>query len=119
MKIRIEGWIGSYHWGNPEHPLALFHFSPVKNTDPDYIDVCQHTIEVEIPAPTREELTVKTIELLQAEKQAAYVKAGETAARCEDKIQRLLALTNEAKPFRGSRADLVMMDEETYDDHPF
>lgn len=97
MKIRIEGWIGSYHWGNPERPLANFHFRTERNTDSDYIEVCPHTIEVEIPTPTREELTVKTIELLRAEKQEAYARAAEKAAICEDKIQRLLALTNEVK----------------------
>lgn len=109
MKIRIEGFIGSYHWGDPERELTLFHFSPQKNTDPDYIDVCPHTIEVEVETPTKDWMTAQTIALLQEQKQAAYAKAAQVAAVCEDKIQQLLALTNEA-PAQPA---------EVFDDIPF
>ena len=96
MKIRIKGFIGAYHWGDPERELTLFHFNTQKNKDPDYIDVCPYTIEVEIETPTKDWMTAQTISLLQAKKQEAYAKAAQTAAECEDNIQQLLALTNEA-----------------------
>jgi len=97
MKIKIDGWIGSYHWGDPDRPLTLFHFNIAKSTDSDYIDICAYSIEVEIETPTRDWMTAQTIKLLQEEKRRAYEEATQTAARCEDKIQKLLALTNEVK----------------------
>lgn len=98
MKIRIEGHISAWHYGNPDRVLDDFNFyeGPPEDTD-SRMALCPHTIEVEVDLPASDERTQRLVLALRKQKDAIYAAAAEHAQRVEEKIERLLALTNEVK----------------------
>jgi len=107
MKIRIEGFIGAYHWGNPKAVLEDFTFTNYDPTSENRVMLQPHSFEVDITVPNDEQLTAQIVAALREEKNRLFTEAAEKAAVYDDKIQQLLALTNEAKS------------TEVFDDIPF
>ena len=96
MKIKIEGHIYGWHFGDPKRVMDDFDFGPGKGTDGDSnIVVAPHTIEVEVELPGAEQITASIVQALRKEKQKAYEVAAQKAAVYDDRINKLLALTNE------------------------
>ncbi len=107
MKIKIEGYISAWHYGDPKRTLDDFNFYEGEMEDTDSrIALCPYTIEVDIDLPKTDELTQRVVLALRKQKDAIYVAAAEQAERVQDKIERLLALTNEVP------AQVVEMDDD-------
>lgn len=105
MKIKIEGYISAWHFGDPRRALDDFNFYEGTPEDTDSrIALCPHTIEVEVDLPETGELTQRVVLALRKQKDAIYVEAAAQAERVQDKIERLLALTNEV-PAQAAEVD--------------
>lgn len=95
MKVKIEGCIKAWHWGNPEQTLEAFRFSEnLEDSENDCV-IAPYTIELEVSAPGKDELTARIVQALRKEKQELFAEASQKAAIYDDKIDKLLALTNE------------------------
>ena len=96
MKIKIEGYVSAWHFGDPRRTLDDFNFyeGPMEDTD-SRIALCPYTVEVDVDLPETDELTQRVVLALRKQKDAIYVHAAEQAERVQDRIERLLALTNE------------------------
>lgn len=96
MKIKIEGYISAWHYGSPDRVLDDFNFyeGPPEDTD-SRIALCPHTIEVEVDLPATNERTQRLVLALRKQKDNIYVAAAEQAQRVQDRIEQLLAITNE------------------------
>lgn len=107
MKIKIEGYISAWHYGNPARVLDDFNFYEGTPEDTDSrIALCPHTIEVEVDLPETDERTQRLVLALRKQKDALYVAAAAQALRVETKISELLALANEVP------AQVVEVDDE-------
>jgi len=107
MKIKIEGYISAWHYGSPDRVLDDFNFYEGSPEDTDSrMALCPHTIEVEVDLPATNERTQRLVLALRKQKDQIYVAAAEQAQRVQDKIEQLLALTNEVQ------ARVVEVDDE-------
>jgi len=99
MKIEIPGHVYGYHWGDPERTLSGFYFSAGEPKDTEYaMALAPYTVVLEMrELPSSDEVTQHVVEALRAEKQETYARAAREAARIDEKISELLALTNEVK----------------------
>jgi len=95
MKIKIEGCVKAWHWKDPDKELTMFRFSEdLEDSENDCV-LAPYTIELEVPLPNSIELTARIVKALRKEKQAVLAEAAQKAAVYDDRINKLLALTNE------------------------
>jgi len=92
MKIRIDGFVRAWHWGEPNEPLVSFYFSADGDPQDNSCVIAPHTIEVNVELPDNKQLTAKIVEALREEKQRVYREANQQTALLDKKIEKLLAL---------------------------
>jgi len=99
MRIEIPGHVYGYHWGRPENKLEKFYFEAGEPKDTEYaMALAPYTVVLELrELPSTDEVTQHVVETLRKDKQEAYVRAAHEAARIDEKIERLLAITNEVR----------------------
>jgi hypothetical protein len=96
MKVKIEGYVIGWHWGQPDRKIIQFDFRSGKLMDDEfYVHLGPYTVELELELPSQGELTQRLVEVLRKEKAAAYVHAAQKAAELDERIEKLLCLTNE------------------------
>lgn len=95
MQIKLEGFIRAWHWGRADKPLTEFYFDNNGETSEYSIAIQPCSIEVELELPENGVLTAAIVEALKKERDEIYVKATRDAAAYDDKISKLLALTND------------------------
>ncbi len=98
MKVKIEGYVYGWHWSEPNNPITNFGWAEGPREDSSVrIALAPFTVEVDVEVPDGAMITANLIKALEEEKKRVYEDAARTAARLEDKIQSLLALTNEVQ----------------------
>ena len=97
MKIKIEGHIYGWHFGNPRRVIEDFDFAPGPGKDSDsHVVIAPCTLELDVEMPTAEHITASLVQALREEKRKTYEAAAQKAAQYDERIERLLAITNEA-----------------------
>ena len=68
MKVKIEGCVVGWHWGQPDREIVQFDFRKGEPQDGEYyIHFGPHTLEVEIELPQQGEVTQRLVEALRKE----------------------------------------------------
>lgn len=97
MKISISGHINGYHWGDPSYEMTNFFFRPGEAKSDDIsIALEPYTIVTEVTIPDGKALTADIVQALRQQKQELLAQAAQDAAKLDDKINNLLALSYEA-----------------------
>lgn len=99
MKVKIKGFIRAYHWGDPLKKIAASEccFSENSENDEYSIVLGPCVVEADVDVPDVEQVTVALVAAYRAEQTAINLEAAKKNAVYEDKVQRLLAITNSVK----------------------
>jgi hypothetical protein len=96
MKVLIKGWVHALprpDWGADDVPSHSYHFFGWKTDELGYIPVCEASVEVDVPDDFN--IVAAHVNSLEAERARALAEYQEKVASINERLSKLLAITNE------------------------